>query len=65
MIVDRLSKYGHFVASPPSFTSQNVAALLVQEYIKLHGFPSKIVTDRDPLFLFDFGKKSTAYETLT
>lgn len=54
VIVDRLSKYGHFVALPPSFTSQKVAALFVQEYIKLHGFPTKIITDRDPFFLSDF-----------
>ncbi|KAH0673099.1 hypothetical protein KY284_024186 [Solanum tuberosum] len=42
VIVDRLSKYGHFIALPPSFTSQKVAV---------------IVTDRDPLFLSDFWKE--------
>lgn len=31
--------------------------LFVQKYIRLHGFPSKIVTDCDPIFLFDLWKE--------
>ena len=54
VIVGRISKYGHFVSLPCSFTSQKVAIVSVEEYIKLHGFVSKIVTDKDPFFLSDF-----------
>lgn len=54
VIVDRLSKYGHFLALPTSFTSQKVVELFVQEFIRLHGFQTKIITDRDPIFLSKF-----------
>uniref|UniRef100_M1BRB2 Integrase catalytic domain-containing protein n=1 Tax=Solanum tuberosum TaxID=4113 RepID=M1BRB2_SOLTU len=54
VIVDRLSKYGHFIALPPKFTSHKIAKVFVQEYIRLHGFPSTIISDRDPIFLSEF-----------
>lgn len=54
VIVDRLSKYGHFIALHPHFTSQKIAAVFVQEFVRLHGFPTKIISDRDPLFLSEF-----------
>lgn len=52
--VDRLSKYGHFIGLPPNFTSRKVAELFVRKFIRLHGFPDKIITDRDPIFLCEF-----------
>lgn len=47
---------------PPSFTSQKVVVVFVQEYIKLHGFSCKTVTDRDPFFLSDFWKETSPYK---
>ncbi|KAF5778414.1 putative nucleotidyltransferase, Ribonuclease H [Helianthus annuus] len=57
VIVDRLSKYAHFIALPPSFTSVSVATQFVQEFVRLHGIPLDIVTDRDPRFMADFWKE--------
>ncbi|KAA3458751.1 Retrotransposable element Tf2 [Gossypium australe] len=53
-IVDRLSKYDHFIALPSNFSSETVASTFVSEFIHLHGFPSTNVTDRDPRFMREF-----------
>ncbi|XP_028776266.1 uncharacterized protein LOC114733022 [Neltuma alba] len=47
VVVDRLSKYGHFLPLPATFSSTSVAEVFVQHIVKLHGIPKSIVTDRD------------------
>lgn len=54
IVVDRLSKYGHFIPLPATFTAQSMAEAFVVHIIKLHGPPRIIVTDHDPRFLHDF-----------
>ncbi|XP_075102410.1 uncharacterized protein LOC142177474 [Nicotiana tabacum] len=49
--MDRLSKYGNFIALPSSFSAQYVAEAFVIGVIHLHGPPRSIVTDRDALFV--------------
>ena len=51
VIVDRLSKYTHFLALAHPFTTTGVAQLYFEHIFKLHGFPKTIVTDRDQIFL--------------
>lgn len=54
VVVDRLTKAAHFGALPTSFTASKVAQLFVEMVVRLHGFPSTIVSDRDPVFLNKF-----------
>lgn len=57
VVVDRLTKYAHFGALPLSFTAGKVAQLFAEMVVKLHGYPSTIVSDRDPIFISQFWKK--------
>ena len=57
VVVDRLSKYAHFGALPTSFDAPRVAKLFVNTVVKLHGFPDKLLSDRDTIFMSDFWKE--------
>ncbi|GKB89525.1 ty3-gypsy retrotransposon protein [Tanacetum coccineum] len=57
VIVDRLSKYAHFISLPPNYTAVTLASLFMHEIYRLHGLPKTIVSDRDPLFLSRFWKE--------
>ena len=50
VVVDRLTKYTHFMALSHPYTATKVANLYLHFVFKLHGMPSTIVSDRDPMF---------------
>ena len=50
VIVDRLTKYAHFLALSHPYTVSKVADLFMDNIVKLHGPPTAIISDRDRIF---------------
>ena len=49
-VVDRFSKQAHFLALSHPYTAVTVAKSFFEGIVRLHGFPTSIVSDRDPVF---------------
>lgn len=57
VIIDRLTKYAHFIALVHPYTAKTIVRLFVEYVIKLHGVPRTIITDRDRIFIRNFWKE--------
>lgn len=56
VVVKRLTKYAHFMATKSDYTSKSVAEAFMNNVVKLHGMPKSIVSDRDKVFTTAFWK---------
>ena len=54
MVIDRLSKYTHFLPLSYPFISFSIAQSFLDNSYKLHGLPTSIVFDRDKIFTSNF-----------
>jgi len=57
VVVDRLSKYGHFIALKHPYSARSIAEVFVKEIVRLHGIRTSIISDRDSTFLSLFWKQ--------
>jgi len=54
VVVDKLTKYSHFLPLKNPYTASKVAELFVDNIYKLHGMPQSLISDRDPVFTRQF-----------
>jgi hypothetical protein len=53
-VVDRFSKYAHFIPLGHPYTATSVAKAFFEGIVRLHGFPCSILSDRDTVFTSTF-----------
>jgi hypothetical protein len=54
VVVDKFSKYSHFVPMLHPFTTAKVAEAFLHNVYKLHGLPVAIISDRDKFSISHF-----------
>jgi hypothetical protein len=57
VVVDRLSKYRHFLPLAHPYTVASATLVFLNNIFKLHGMPTTIVSDRDPTFTSNFWRE--------
>ena len=56
VVVDHLSKFGHFIPLRQNFDSKQVIDAFIYHIVSLHGIPKSIITDHDRVFVSAFWK---------
>lgn len=57
VMVDRLTKYAHFLDLSHPYTTEGLDLLYLEKIHKLHGVPEVTVSDRDVVFQSSFWKE--------
>lgn len=50
VVVDKFTKYAHFVALKHPYSAASLAKLFIDNIYELHGLPLSIISDRDRVF---------------
>jgi hypothetical protein len=53
-VIDRFSKYCHFIPLVHPYTTESVAHAFFTDIVRLHGLPQSIVSDHNPVFTSAF-----------
>jgi hypothetical protein len=64
-VVDRFSKAAHFLPLGHPYTVTSVARVFFDDIVRLHGIPTSIVSDRDPLFTSQFWRELFSLSSIT
>jgi hypothetical protein len=56
-VVDRFSKYCHFIPLAHPYSAESVAEAFFINIVRLHGVPQSMVSDRDPVFTSTFWRE--------
>jgi len=56
-VVDRFSKYCHFIPLAHPYSAESVAQAFFTDIVRLHGMPQSMVSDRDPVFTSTFWRE--------
>jgi hypothetical protein len=57
VVVDRFLKYAHFIPMKHPFTTPQVAQVVLDVVVRLHGMPKSIISDRDKKNLSSFWRE--------
>jgi hypothetical protein len=64
VVVDKWSKYAHFLPLAHPFTASKVAKLFLDHIYKLHGLSAIIISDRDRIFTSSFWQQLFYFQIL-
>jgi len=59
VIIDRLTKMGHFITCKGTMKPEDLVDHFIQQVVRHHGLPTSIISDRGSLFTSDFWKHVT------
>jgi transposase InsO family protein len=57
IVVDRFSKYCHFIPLAHPYSAESMAQAFFTEIVRLHGIPQSMVSDRDSMFTSTFWRE--------
>src|ERR1700735_229860 len=57
VVVDSVTKHGHFIDTVTTISAASSARLYVQHIWKHHGIPRQVILDRGPQFIAEFMKE--------
>lgn len=60
VVVDKFSKFPHFIPLLHPYSAQKVAQVFLDNVFRLHGVPTHIISDRDPVFTSTFWKSCSS-----